>query len=118
FIKNNATNGGAIYNEGTLNVTRSTFKHNTATSEGGAIYNNGNTTPRSFNENRIINNDPNDSQVYSENGTLDARYNWWGSNNDPADKISTGTDGVVLYDPWTKHHQIRKHKSHHQIRYH
>ena len=38
----NSTNGGAIYNTGTLNVFNSTFTNNTANSdEGGAIYNTG-----------------------------------------------------------------------------
>ena len=33
------TNGGAIYNEGSLTITNSTFKKNEANKDGGAIYN-------------------------------------------------------------------------------
>jgi autotransporter family porin len=42
FTNNAATNGGAIYNYGTLIVNNSTFTNNAAT-YGGAIYNNGGT---------------------------------------------------------------------------
>ncbi|MCE7698680.1 MAG: hypothetical protein K8E24_007545, partial [Methanobacterium paludis] len=35
------SNGGAIYNDGTLNVTNSTLTYNTADWKGGAIYNDG-----------------------------------------------------------------------------
>jgi uncharacterized repeat protein (TIGR01451 family) len=34
-----ATNGGAIFNKGTLNVGRSTLEDNTATENGGGVYN-------------------------------------------------------------------------------
>ena len=39
FTNNKATNGGAIYNDHTLTVTGSTFTKNTASNCGGAIYN-------------------------------------------------------------------------------
>ena len=39
FTGNNATHGGAIYNNEALNVVGSNFTDNTATTNGGAIYN-------------------------------------------------------------------------------
>jgi predicted outer membrane repeat protein len=39
FINGNSTNGGAIYNNGILTVTDTTFAGNNATGYGGAIYN-------------------------------------------------------------------------------
>ena len=41
FTNGKSTNGGAIYNGGTLNMSGCTFSSNTATSMGGAVYNAG-----------------------------------------------------------------------------
>ena len=48
--------GGAIYNQGTLSVTNTTFNNNTVTNEGGAIYNSAtlNLTNITFNNNTAI----------------------------------------------------------------
>jgi len=93
--------GGAIYNyDDSLKVTNSTFINNTAQA-GGAIWNyGGNINSRIIQFNRIVGNNPNNSEIYSEYGTVDATLNWWGSNSSPAGKISTGTGGIVLFDPW------------------
>lgn len=49
------------------------------------------------NLNRIISDYP----VYLVNpGTLDALYNWYGSNADPSSKISSGTSIIINYNPW------------------
>lgn len=39
FISNNGVLGGAIYNDGQINIKKSTFQSNKATKNGGAIYN-------------------------------------------------------------------------------
>ena len=39
FISNNGVLGGAIYNDGQINIEKSTFQSNKATKNGGAIYN-------------------------------------------------------------------------------
>ena len=127
FTDNSASYGGAIDSDGNdLNISGSTFTGNTAQLEGGAIRNyyyrlnvtnstfTGNSAQRGgaiwnhggaatsyiVNFNRIVGNSPNNSEIYSERGTVDARLNWWGSNTNPEGKISTGTGGVVLFDPW------------------
>ncbi len=93
--------GGAIYNyDDSLKVTNSTFINNAAQA-GGAIWNyGGDITSRIIQFNRIVGNNPGSSEIYSEYGTVDATLNWWGSNSSPAGKISTGTGGNVLFNPW------------------
>ena len=80
--KNNATNGGAIFNSYylTLTVTNCTLTGNNAT-KGGAIYNrNYQVTVVSFSS--IVNNSASlGSAIYNEHGLIDAKYNWWGSND-------------------------------------
>jgi autotransporter family porin len=96
FTNNYATFwGGAINNAGTLIVNNSTFTNNTVFyGYGGAIYNSGTAT---VNFNRIIGNTANQgSAIYNTGSTMDARYNWWGSNTSPAGEIS----GDVTYNPW------------------
>ena len=122
FNNNSAYDGGAIYNGGgTLTDTNDTFNNNTANGDGGAIINYGgtltvdnttftNNTANGFggaicnigtatvNFNRIIGNTASSGNAISNNyGTVDARYNWWGSNTNPSANIS-GSD--VTYDPW------------------
>ena len=41
ITKNNATGGGAIFSNATINITDVTLKYNKASYQGGAIYNNG-----------------------------------------------------------------------------
>jgi predicted outer membrane repeat protein len=93
FTDNTATHGvgGAIYDqktmdnlEASLNVTSSIFTNNTATS-GGAIYNTGTATVRF---NRIIGNSNYD--IYNNGGSVDALYNWWGTNFKGTDPITAG----------------------------
>ena len=81
--KNNATRGGAIFNSYylTLTVTNCTLTGNTATNAGGAIYNRNNqVTVVRFSS--IVNNSASlGSAIYNEYGVIDAKYNWWGSND-------------------------------------
>ena len=104
FAGNTASNdGGAVYGyNGTMNITGSNFENNAANSgNGGAIWNHGGEVNSGYvNFNRIVGNSPGNSEVYGENGTFNAQFNWWGSNNGPSENISTGTGGVVLFDPW------------------
>ena len=118
FTGNTASDaGGAIYNfTGTLTVGNSTFTGNTATGDGGTIYTcegsstvrnstfTGNTAPHggaianwgtnvSVSFCRILDNGTN--EIYSQ-GSVDAKYNWWGSNDDPSSKVSGGVD----VSPW------------------
>ncbi len=101
FTGNTVTNGsgGALMNLfGDLNVTNSTFSGNNAT-YGGAIMNWYGDAVLQFN--RIVGNTASlGSAIYCDYGTLDATLNWWGSNNSPADKVATGMEGIVNYDPW------------------
>jgi hypothetical protein len=97
FINNTASYGGAISNQGGVDiVTNSTIIGNNAT-DGAAVYNDGGFDTVNFN---IIMGNTGNSQVYNldtDGGTVDARYNWWGSNSDPsASIIGSG----VNYNPW------------------
>lgn len=107
FIENKAANdGGAIYNEiGNLTVIGSEFIDNVALDGyGGAFYNKGSQFTVNFNRiignYRTIDNSPDDIyNVYTEpESSLDARFNWWGSNDGPAKGRVVG--GYVDYDPW------------------
>jgi len=78
--------GGAILNEApNLNVTSSTFTNNTA-SDGGAIYNYEGTATVRFN--RISGNSEYD--IYNYRGSVDALYNWWGTNFKGTDPVTAG----------------------------
>ena len=82
FQNNKATNGGAIFNSNncTCNVSSCTFTGNTATT-GGAFDNMGTCT---IHFNRFVNNTAtNGNAIYCIGGTVDVRYNWWGSNTNP-----------------------------------
>lgn len=120
---NNVTqHGGAIYNYGTLTIDDCTFTGNTATGWGGAIYSTGSTsavitvTNSNFTGNqansggaiynysgtstvhfsRILGNTPQD--IYNNGGTVNAEFNWWGSNDNPSARVSgaTVTSWLVL----------------------
>ncbi len=82
FQLNNAKiYGGALYNTGSkLNIYRTILSNNYAGKYGGAIYNTNNgivTTSYSV----IINNKKVD--IYNVKGSVNAKYNWWGSNSNP-----------------------------------
>ena len=99
--------GGAIFNynfEGSANctITESTFTNNTA-NRGGAITNvnagegSANCTA---NFNRFYNNTAttNGNAICNIHGSVDAKYNWWGSNDGPATGSIYGE--LAEYDPW------------------
>ena len=75
FKSNSASSGGAIFNQGTLDITGSTFSRNSASGiygSGGAIYNTGTLT--------VINsaftgNSAYDGSAIYNNGTLTAHFN-------------------------------------------
>ena len=113
FIDNIANKyGGAIYTYGICNVASCTFKGNNATYNGGAIYVNGDifVTILTARFNRFVNNNAGTGNaLYSYDGSLDARYNWWGSNTNPknvsnliagqADKVDTDSWLVLTITP-------------------
>ena len=102
---NNGTiksNGGAIYSSaGNVNIANSVFENNVA-SEGSEIYMKAygpDTTNLNYlNISNSIIRDDGDSVIVSNytNGTLLANNNWWGSNDNPADKVSEG----ITVDKW------------------
>lgn len=97
FLNNTASGGGAIFNFGFLNVTMSTFEYNTANYDldsprGGAVLITGGSAYINFC--RIIENNPNTSQIYSgafvdPNVVTDLNLNWWGSNDNPSTKFES-----------------------------
>jgi len=112
-------NGGAIYNDGTLTITNSTLQNNTALSwGGGAISNYGKLTimystlqkntasyggaifnydTTSIEFSQIIGNTASTgSAIDSDSGTVNAKYNWWGSNANPSGRVS----GNVIITNW------------------
>ena len=102
---NNGTvksNGGAIYaSAGNVNIANSIFENNVA-SEGSEIYmkyyGKDNDTLNYLDISNSIIIDNGDSVIVSNytNGTLLANSNWWGSNDNPADKVSEG----IVIDNW------------------
>ena len=98
FINNRATKdnvygvatGGAINigRWGTAVITNSKFVDNSATGNGNTIYNGWQLT---INNCAIIDNTK--GNVIYHNGedyVMDAKYNWWGTNDDPSSLIGTG----------------------------
>jgi predicted outer membrane repeat protein len=92
FTNNHATGyGGAIFNQGTFTVTNNNFANNNAGATGGAIINfGGDSSSRIVNYNRFYDNLIN--EIFSAGGSVNAMYNWWGSNNDPSSKIGGSVD--------------------------
>lgn len=98
FTQNTAKrDGGAIWSEGLfVTITQSTLTQNTANSYGGAILNWGTAT---ITHSRIIGNTGID--VYRNDGTVNAAFNWWGSNFLGTDPISESrANSGVIVDPW------------------
>ena len=85
-----ATDGGGIYNAGTVNVTDSTISGNTATFNGGGIYNAGtvNVTDSTISGNTAINNG---SGIYDNFGAVTVTDSTISGN-------SAGTDGGGIYN--------------------
>jgi len=97
FQLNHAGSGGGICNWDTLTITSSTIKQNNATS-GGGIFNDHLQDVYGVvvaNFNRIVANTPN--AIQSDSGTVNAEYNWWGSNNPDFPALITGD---VDYISW------------------
>jgi|GEM_PF-666750 len=96
FTGNTASGyGGAVYNYGTSAVTGSTFADNTAASNGGAI---SNQTVLTVQFCRLIGNKCGSTlqDIYRGSGTVNAEYNWWGTNDDPTGKVHNVTVGKWL----------------------
>ncbi|ADL58200.1 predicted pseudomurein-binding protein [Methanothermobacter marburgensis str. Marburg] len=94
---NTATLGGAIHAyDSTVTITNTTLTNNTA-SLAGAILVRDCPAPARIMFCRIFNNpDRTDLNVYADN-TVDARFNWWGSNTPD---FSILVSGSVTYNPW------------------
>ena len=98
---NNTANyfGGAIADVSILDVNRCTFMGNNAVYEGGAIYVQSSTNTVAVHFSRFVNNTaPKGGDICRYNGTVDAEYNWWGSNDGPSEKINgfTVSKWIVL----------------------
>ena len=92
---NNATNGSGLYNEyGDMLLNNSNVNLNIARAYGGGI---GNYYGRvTLNFCRIFRNKANHGYAIYNNGTMTAKFNWWGSNANPHKKIY----GKVTFTPW------------------
>ena len=95
FTGNTANRGGAIINYDSLSVTGCSLMGNTAQYSGGVIYNVNDGGSVTANFNRIVNNSP--TAIHNVDGSFDAEYNWWGSNNPD---FTTLIVGNVDYNPW------------------
>lgn len=92
---NTAFTGGNIKNTmGILSITGSLLQQNTATDCGG-IFNDANGVVTA-NFNRIVGNSL--TTIRNDYGNVDARYNWWGSNNPDFNTLISGED--ITYTPW------------------
>ncbi len=89
FTDNYADLGGAISNwaNSTVNVSGSVFRRNGANMNGDVFYNEGILRVHfcQIMENGMDGYYPED--IYNEGGSVDARYNWWGSNQNPSDRV-------------------------------
>ena len=97
FTSNAVNNsGGAIVNSGTSIITYSKFTSNKASNCGGAIDNDGNSiiTHGSF----ISNTARLGYAISNSMGSVNAAYNWWGSNAGPSSGMISGS---VKYTPWS-----------------
>jgi trimeric autotransporter adhesin len=92
FIGNTAANGGAIWSRGVLNVTNSAFKNNYASSRGGAIFVTAGGSATVHYNSFVNNTAPTASTIFLGSGTVNAEYNWWGSNSNPSTQTFGGVD--------------------------
>lgn len=102
FTYNWANWGAGIFNNGKMTLSYCVFKENEASS-GNAIWNSkGNTSDRKIRYCSFLDTNPgydkSKNEIYAESGSVDAEYNWWGSNNSPSAKFY----GNVDYSPWIK----------------
>ncbi|MFA0832433.1 MAG: beta strand repeat-containing protein [Methanobacterium formicicum] len=95
FDSNRAEDGGAIVNSKNMTITSSTFTGNLAEIFGGAIDNRNNLT---IHFSRIVGNTPVD--IYNNQGTLDAEYNWWGTNFTGSDPVTAGRVSGATVSRW------------------
>lgn len=95
FDSNRAEDGGAIINNKNMTITSSTFIGNLAEIFGGAIDNRNNLT---IHFSRIVGNTPVD--IYNNQGTLDAEYNWWGTNFTGTDPVTAGRVSGAAISRW------------------
>jgi predicted outer membrane repeat protein len=93
FEENEAgNNGGGISNRGSMILSGSNISSNTANA-GGGLYNFEGDLVAHFN--RFYINYPDEIQL--EDGYVDTRYNWWGSNKPEFRNLITGP---MNYSPW------------------
>ena len=99
YTGNTATNngvGGAICTSHSLTLTNSTLTNNTAY-HGGAVYNE-NSGTSTIQYNRITGNTAPD--IYNNNGSMNANYNWWGNNYTGTNPTSAGRINVGTSSIW------------------
>jgi uncharacterized repeat protein (TIGR01451 family) len=78
FSNNTAANyGGAVFSNKNIVIYNSTFINNYANKEGAVVYASGDVKI----SNSILINMHSNSVIYSQRGTIEASYNWWGDNN-------------------------------------
>lgn len=95
FDSNRAEDGGAIINNQNMTITSSTFTGNQADMFGGAISNRHNLT---VHFSRFVGNTPVD--IYNSEATLDAEYNWWGTNFAGSDPVTAGRVSGATISRW------------------
>lgn len=84
------TEGGAIYNNGKLTVTNSTFNNNQDNGYGSAICND-QTGTSTVNFNRILGDGMSGvDYIYNNSGSINAEDNWWGTNFNGTNPLDTG----------------------------
>ena len=96
YILDHSGLGKIIYNTGTITVNSSEFENNDFFTDGiCTIYNSGgDSSSRIMNFNRFFGTE---DYIYCDSGSMDARYNWWGSNNGPQIYYIYG---IVTSSPW------------------
>ena len=96
FNNNTAHDCGTIHNTGTItNLSGCNFNNNTAY-DGGAIYYGSGSCVVHFSS--FVNNTATryGNTIYSSSDSMNADYNWWGSNSNPSSQIY----GSVNYSNW------------------
>lgn len=106
FIRNSGTGfgseGGAIYSSGTAIITSSIFIDNIVSSgnEGSAIYNYGENLTVNYS---VLISNSSASIIYNaggEDSSVNAQYNWWGTNNNPQDLVGSDEEYDSFYDEY------------------